>query len=317
MSNAVTEKLVAVEAQQGVSLNFIGSLMWYTISDCKVSKDELQGMFLRTGISFQHLPRSINHRDAFRRATRVAEANRVPAEKGRHINYLVREVKMDEKELIRTITREVVDANNERLEYTEIVKLRLSGDNLSVEPSAAATPGEVDNASKVVTVYHENMEHYDGSNMRTLVKNLLYRCDPVSVRPSGGVYYTPVKHEQFVQAIKSFINELEQFNVTVAGKSQAWTIPVVDASEQRAMVKQSLEDQMSRESQSLINEMAEIIKGGKPFRQKTAQGYIDRVKDLRKMVTEYEESLEFQAISAKSALEIAMKQAVILLEKAE
>lgn len=317
MTNLTIDNLVAINKQQGVDLDFIGSLIWHTISDCKITRDQVQDLFYQTGIDSKYLPKHINHRDAFRRATKIAEINRVPIEKGKYLNLLVREVKMDKEEMIRTITREVVDANNERLEYTEIIKLRLTGSNLSSEYMASVSDIEMEQAEKVLDVYQENRKHYEGTNMRLLVKNMLSDCSPVSVRPSGGVNFVPVKHEEFAQAIKNFINGLDQYNITKTGKSQAWTVPVVNAQEQREMVEQSLEIQVKSESESLIKEMTSLIKSGNPFREKTVQGYVDRIKSLKKIVAEYEEMLEFQATSAKSALELALRQAVTLLEKVE
>jgi hypothetical protein len=96
-------------------------------------------------------------------------------------------------------------------------------------------------------------------------------------------------------------------------RSRMYSIPVVDAVEQREMVQESLEDQVRSHSQALIKEMAEIIQKGRKVTAKTAAQYIDRVKGLQGMVKEYEDILEREIISSQANLEAAMQQALSLL----
>ncbi len=319
MQMTLADKLVAVEKTHGVDLEFFGSLIMYTIADCRVKKDELQQEFLRAGIDLKYLPRNIHPRDAYRRATKVAQVNRVPLEKGEYLNLLVREVKMDQHEIIRKLVREVVNANNERLEYLPIAKFRLTQDQLSAqyEDGVQLKDVELDKIEEVLEAYEENKKCYDGPNIANLIKNILHSCNPVSIRPTGGMTFIPEQFSDIVQSVDNFINRLNEYSVSKTFKSRAYTVPVVNTEKQRRMVEESLEDQVKAESESLVKEMADLLTSGKNFRKQTIDGFIARVRSLKEMVSQYEEMLEYESDSAKGSLEIARKQALAMLEKME
>lgn len=300
--------------------HFLGRILWYTISDCKVSFDQLKTAFNNAGIDEKYLPKPISPRDAFRRATKVAEAKRLKLDDERYLNLLVREVKMADDEIVRQLVREVVDSKNVRLEYLPVANMKLVNDtDFITEPIIPRYEFYNDEdiaLMKVANEFDRCKDNYNGRHVRELVQNILAGCDPVAVRPSGGVYFIPEAHSSTVQGLSEMIRELSQYSID-AERSRLYSVPVIDAQEHRIMVAESLEDQVKNNSQSLIAEMANILKTGRNITQKTAEQYIQKVKQLKTMVAKYEDMLNTEILNVQECINIALEQAKKLMENVE
>jgi hypothetical protein len=317
--NINTDNLLVLDNKE-FETSFLGRILWFTISDMKVTYGQLQQAFSSAGIDEKYLPKPISPRDAFRRATKIAEAKRITLNNEQYLNLLVREVKMSNDEIVRQLVREVVDSKNVRLEYLPVANMKLENDtNFITEPLVPEYDMYIDETKallKVENAFDMCKDNYNGRHVRELVQSILNGCDPVSVRPSGGVYFTPEKYAGTVQALSSMVQELSQYSITCE-RSRLWSIPVIDAQEHRVMVTESLEDQVKNDSQSLVAEMAKMLKEGRTVTQRTAEQYINKVKDLRKLVAKYEDMLSTEILSVQSSMDIAMQQARKMLENVE
>ena len=311
-----TDNLVALEnAPEGTK--FLGRLLWYTISDMRINMDEIKEAFATAGVDEQYLPKPINARDAFRRATKEAEAKRIPMEEaGQYLNLMVREVAMDSDRIVRQLVREVVDSKNTRLEYLPIVEVSLYGENdfRTDMKVVDISSQELDALAKIRTEFEQNKDHYNGRHIRDLVQRILSDCHPISVRSSGGVYFTPRAHEIGVNALQRLVKNLAPFGVS-GDRTRLWTVPVVDADDQREMLSEGLEDQVNSESNALIKEITDIIKSGRKVKDTTARDFAQRARDLREKVKEYEVLLNDNIGAAQANLDLAMQAAVQLLER--
>ena len=318
MTNKInTDNLFVINNEEHQS-KFLGRILWFTISDMKVSAKQLKQAFNNAGIDEVYLPKPISPRDAFRRASKVAEAKRVKLDNNdQYLNLLVREVKMADKEIVRQLVREIVDSKDVKLEYLPVANMKLVNDtDFIMEPIIPAFDlyDEEDIALlKVENEFEICKDNYNGRHVRELVQHILAGCAPVSVRPSGGVYFTPEKYADTVNSLSEMVQELSAYSIA-AERSRLWSIPVIDGNEHRTMVEESLEDQVKADSKSLITDMARIIKSGRNITQKTAEQYIVKVKDLKAKVKNYEEMLETEILGTQSAMDIAMEQARKLLE---
>lgn len=310
------ENLIAINNAR-VEVAYLGSLVWFTISDLRITREQLAEAFAQAGIDKAHLPKPICPRDAFRRASSNAELKNWELGGDIRMNILIREVKADGKTIIRQAVRELVDKNNVRLQYQPYAQLELQGEEINVKwlnPVEAKV--EADTVEKIKRDYQTEKESYNGRTIRDIITNVLRECNPVAVRPSGGVYFVPQQYEDAVRALQKLVKALAQHSITDR-KSQLWTVPVIDAEEQREMLQTSLEEQVASEAKSLLEEMTRIIKTGQRLTKSMTQKYIERVRELSNLVKEYEEMLETQAIAARANLEVVQAQAMALLEKAE
>ncbi|OPX87900.1 MAG: hypothetical protein A4E53_02272 [Pelotomaculum sp. PtaB.Bin104] len=310
-----TEKFVAIEKANGVDLEFLGNLTWFTITDCRIKRADLEAMFTEAGIDNAYMPKEINKRDAFRRAAKVGEVKKAPLNDDQFLNVMVRDVRQDKDNIIKQLVREVVDAKNERLEYKPVANLSLF-DELHVIPIVDMNYSERLAASKIESAFEIEKENYDGRTIRNIVMNVLKDCKPVAVRPSGGVYFVPQEYQPIIDSLRVFVERASDHSIT-GFKSRLYKVPVVNAEEQLQMLEESLEDQVKAEAGSMVEEMTKLIKSGKDISQSAAAKYIQRVKDLSNMVKRYEEMLNTQIVEAQADLELVTKQAMKVLDKVE
>jgi len=311
------ENLKAIEGGKAVEIEYLGCLTWTTVSDIlSIPTEDLKKAVEDVGLE-KFMPRPILPQHAFRRVTKMFECQKQPHGEGTYINLLVREVKMGAGEVVRQLIREVVDGKNVRLDYKTVVQMEIKEGRLAVFsliPKGDLIPAEAAAIEKLPQMMEDAMNHFDGTHVRYMIDVALKTCDPVSVRPSGGVHFIPQKHVGTIESMKQLCRQLNSYQ----GNVRMWSIPVIDAEEHREMIEEGLEEQVIAGSLRIIDEMKKIME--QPDRKvtpKLAQGYAQRVRDLKDLVTQYEEFLEIQAVQARENLELARLQAVRFLEITE
>lgn len=339
------ERLLATRGPEGDKepTEYLGWLVWYSSSDVRIMRDELEEALKKSGLDAKYLPGPINARDAFRRASTIEVDKRFPLEGNRFLNLLVREVttgkreetqpvqtgrktRSDNKpdELVRQVVREIVDARNRRLDYRPVAQLTLEEDGrVTTTYLTQSTDGKIDLYQQerdllrqVVDDYKVNQEHYSGQHIRMLTKEVLGDTRPVAVRPTGGVYFVRREFEPIVSSLKTLLND--HINPkTETRRTKLYRVPVIDSEEQRANVQESLEEQVKTETKSLIEEMGEILKEHKAITKGRAQQYMERARALTSMVNEYEELLESELVGTKALLDATRQQAATLLRRVE
>ncbi len=309
------ENLRAIEGGNAVEVEYLGYLLWSTVSDVlKIPTEDLEAALAEYGLE-KFMPRKINPRDAFRRVTKGFEFKREPYGKGTYTNLLVRDVKYAEGEVIRQLVREVVDGENKRLDYMPVLQLEIgeAGD-VGITPLVdPLTPSEKVVKESLPQLQEDACNHYDGTHVRYMIQIILRQCDPVSVRPNGGVEFIPQKYAETVEAVKGLCKRLNQYQ----GRVKMYSVPVIDATEHREMIGENLEEQVLTGSTSLIQEMKNVMENpAQGISTRAAKGFADRIKSLKDLVSEYEEMLETQATTARANLDIARQQAIKLMELA-
>jgi hypothetical protein len=91
----------------------------------------------------------------------------------------------------------------------------------------------------------------------------------------------------------------------------------VDKEEYRDAIAASLDEQVEREANALIKEMAEVLRSRKKITQRRHDDFFARVRALKGSVSEYEALLERDITDAKANLELAQREAVALLTRVE
>lgn len=312
MGVELADRLVAIEKQQGVKIDFLGALAWYTVSEMRVSRDQLEAAFQKAGIDPMHLPKPINYRDAFRCATTNAEVTGIALPNGTRLNLLVREVAVSRDEIIRHVVREVVDAAKVRLEYRPVAELKIGRDEQMRATKLVPDIGEHERnlALAAKANYQVERHAYSAKNVRDVITRILRTAAPVSVRPSGGVFFVPQAHVAVLTCLTELIADLAPFAVKAdPGRARMWSVPVVDTEEQRDMIQVSLEDQVAEESASLIDELSKYLKSQQRVTTRILATYADRAKALANLVATYESMLQTDQLTARENLEL-VRQAV-------
>lgn len=314
MKNIKLENLAAVEQGIKQAVKIIGSLVWYTVTDVRMTRDQLRDGFTKAGIDEKYMPKPINYRDAFRRATKYGEVKRLKLAEDKYLNIMIRDVKSTPDFVLREMVREVVNEKDEQLEYLPVATLRHDSNGIVTIPRVDLLPEEREARNTIEKQYEIEKENYNGRCIREIAMDILRECRPVSVRPSGGVYFVPEKFSPVVDSLKEFVNSTTDYSVT-SYKSRMYSIDVLDTDEYRQMVEDNLEDQIKAESEALVKEMVDIFESDKTVTQAAAQKYIERVQNLDSLVANYEDMLQTQVVSAQANVKLAMQQAMALLKQ--
>lgn len=347
MENVVALGSGAQAAKKG-DLAHLGSLLWYSIAEIHITREDLAEAVEEAGIDERFVPSRISLRDAFRRASSAAErafAKKVPvgdSSTSRHANILLREVKDAGGSLVRQVVREEVDAQNVRLSYEPVAQIELSGGAVDGDPISAELlvgvtrlsptllPQEEDVVRRVVEGAEFERTHYDARAVRRLVSNVLREAYPVPLKNSGGLYFVSRNHPEILRSVVRLVEELKQKSengpVHPAARgatggtrrgSSVMSVPLVDKAEYREVLAENLDEQIEREARSLIHEMGRVIQGGKKITRRRQAEFVSRVNELKGAVTEYQELLETEISSARSNLDLAMQEAVALVSRVD
>lgn len=312
MTNIENLKAVGGEFEPN-NENTLGYLMWYTLSEVGISHEKLEDLMINHQISDKYMPKEINARDAFRRVTNsYYELKGVMVDDQRFKNVLIRQVRQTPSEIIKTLVREIVDSNNQRLSHEEVAKIILDDTNdISLERMKTLEPEEEDMVNLIMRDFDIAKVEHNASHIRHIINRIMEEIKTISVRPSGGVFFVKYQSRETAINLQNFINGLSNYVKIPEHRTSCYKLPVVRGTEQNQMLVESLNDQLKKDSESLINKMKttiDDIKKGTRVKPQTLADFADRIKELKIMERDYKESLEFKELEATENLKIAYMQ---------
>jgi len=226
------KNVAAVQSSVGVSI--IGHLVWYSLSEMLITREELRQKMANAGLDEKWMPHEIRLPDAFRRATNDKYRRRVS--EGIVENYLFREVVSDDRVVQRNIVCEMVDQKGRRLAYDPAAAtLVLDRTSASVAVSAAS-PLAAELAREAVAKFDIYRRNYGSQTIRSVLANVLKSMAPTPVRPSGGVYFVPAQFADRLEALIRFVHSLD------GGEGEM--VPLIDTSDMRNLVSRKLLDHL-------------------------------------------------------------------------
>ncbi|WP_027092663.1 DUF6744 family protein [Cohnella thermotolerans] len=242
--NTVLKDVVAVQSPN--SVNVIGHLTWYSLSEMLITRDELRQKMLSAGLGEGFMPHEIRLPDAFRRATSDKHRRRVS--EGVIENYLFREVSSDNSMIQRNIVCETVDQKGRRLAYDgNAATLVLDKTSANVTVSATS-PLAAELARDAVTKFEIYRNNYGSHTIRSVLTNILKSMAPTPVRPTGGIYFVPAQYTDRLEAMLRFMKLLDH--------GEGEKVPLIDTGDMRNLVTRKLLDHL-RETLRTCEEGAE------------------------------------------------------------
>ncbi len=319
-------------------LALLGYLFWFSVSEMGVEREDLIGAMEDSGLEMRFAPGEVSARDAFRRATSSLARSGVPMEENsqsrlfgterRRANLLIRDVRTSGKCIIRQVVREAVDSVGATLEHKVVAQLELTTtDGIVAFPlTSELLEDERNLLSKARPTFEKARLSYDSGAVRRMVFRIVSECAPVPLRASGGVYFVPAKHEPTIRCVERFVAELkdklkqresEESERRGLDRTLVMAVELVDRDDYRDAIAASLDEQVDREANALIREMADILKKQRSITKRRQEDFFARVRRLKKAVSEYEVLLEREVTDARANLELAQREAVSMLSKIE
>lgn len=313
--------------QGGNNNNILGNLVWFSVSDLEIFRDDLVKLASNVGLPEQFIPAPIRPADAFRRSTsEVGGILKVGDDRTEVL--MVREVLSDEEKIVRHLIIESKDKKNVRLSYEKVGEIVFDRRWESV--NTVAINDEAKPAlDKAKALYVRYRDYFVAEHLRRMMKNTLTACKAVGVRPAGAVYFTPNTYEETIKALNSLVKTLP------GNAAEMHFMPVVNLDDQKQMLEEKLRAHViSQVSQigsmlggnaevlgvkktlkSLSVEFAATLKDQQSVSKTTANNAIQQLRGLKQQVSEYEGLLESNLGEVRSTLDVLRRQVRTMLDR--
>ena len=313
--DAYKEQLAGLPAKK-----FIGAIVWFTINEAMITRDEIVKLFVDNGLDERFVPNPIKAVDAFRRATSRAEVEYDYPGNKRTATLYIDEVDYDDERVVQHIFRKVRDRQALVLDHTQVGEAifyrqsrtarrqGVGGESVKFSMKRAQlSEDEQEIAAKFIDDVHRSYERgkqfITGQALRGMVRNYVVSTNAISVRPSGGVYFV---HKSRIETIDALSRVVEQ----LGNGSVIHTLPLIDTDQQRGMLTEAFQDEVVDECEKLLKELAEVNekhskKGGKVPAKKYA-ALRQQLGETMGRADEYTRVLGLNQERSAASIELAM-----------
>lgn len=278
--------------------SFLGYVAWYTITQPRVTHLELREMVADLPLSKSVLPKAPRMGDAFKRACRYSERKKVAIQgSDTFANFLIRNVAQDSTQVERHLVLEVVDEEGKRLDYHVVAQLTFdrTNDTLRVRQlrTDTALQALTDETLKMFTDNFDKASKYlDAQVLRLMIRQHLDVMSATSVRQQGSVYFIPIAAKKQTEALETLCQRL--------GKGSAFhSLPLVDTTKQREMIKDAFENDVHEQATQLIAEMTLKRQKGSTITAAKFTTYRNQFAKLKKDIGEYATIVDSELEKAK------------------
>lgn len=317
MANAIARSIVDVRDEE-----ILGFLEFHTITDLRIHKKELGDLFDQHGIDKKKfLPDKIHAHDAFRRASKEIES-RVTIQFGNRkdqpAKLLVRDVKTDENMVIRHLVREVLNDNDERLEYNTVGRLILDRKTETVSTDhqlAYLSEYPYDQLLTTArTLYNEWLNYHTKDTVNNIARKMINAMNRVSILPNGKATFLPRSQRVLLESFTGMVKDLAPFHMDSSKTSVVEIIPVIDTIEQRDMISRRAESQLREEADVLLVDFHDLLRED-TLGVRQVKTYAERFAGLRERLLEYEDVVHVKMDVLHQQLKDAMSRVQLKQEE--
>ena len=298
------ESVAAVE-QGSNSQAIIGYLTWYSIGDALYDRDDLRAKLLAANIDENFLPKSIRPSDAYRRATNAVETKRYRENETakEYKNYIIRDVVTKGEKLQRNIVVETVYQERESLNFeTEGAKMYFNKKTNQLTFDAQDAHAE-ELAEEAQKNFEKFLKAHNGATVRGSIVKYMNNLSPTPVRPSGGVYFVPVKYEKNLRNLVMYVSSLE--------KGEAHMIPLINDDENRSLIRNKVKDHLEK----IIGQCRFAIKDEGTLQKGQVRSLIEEAKRTVVQFKDYKELLADTIADLDSSVDLVRNSVHLLLQK--
>ena len=289
----------AVKNIDGLDPNqLLGYLMFYHVPEIKISHTDLEVIFQKNGMDMSHLPKQILEHDAYRRATGEVKGTisiNLPNGDCADAKLNVDEVRNDGNEIIRIVGRKIIDSSKAEVEYAPAGKFIF--DKTTKQVSSFVNAGyDVEYGYEAllkdtINTYTEWTKFHTKTTVRTIINRIVKSTQPVSI--IKGAYFIPKSEYDTLKGLQGVIGDLAQYTTNETPAIEL--IPLLDTVEQRSMIEQRANKEIINDVNTLMVELAEMLKEDKEIHSRT----------IKRITTEFQ-TLQDKTKTYKKLLEISM-----------
>lgn len=286
-----TNNAIAVRTNEELDESLLlGHILFMTVDELKVHKDDLASLFAKHNLSKNFLPHEIKAHDAYRRASSKAAQTLEIVFNGapQKARLMVREVKKDHDKVHRHLIRELIDEKNIATEYATVGKMIF---NRSTELMEITWDSAYLGEYAYDTVLHETedlfmewTQFHTKDTVRNIVNKVVKSTHPVSIMQGGRAQFIPKLNRDILFNLRNMVRELP-------GGSLAEIIPMIDTIDQRELITKNLEREVLAEVDNLLGDFSELLKNSS-VRAGQVKRYASAFVELQEKTTKYEGLLQ-------------------------
>lgn len=301
---------------------FLGRICWYSVPEATlVGHMEFCRDLVTRDLDRYHLPLAPKPADVFRRASKSVQ--------GRHqlndkftVNYLVRDLALSPEEVERALVREVVDSDSHVLWFATVAVMTFSRENCFVRtkhtPPAKMDvedwTNKIDHAcrnleeqklNEIKSTYAFNTHYVTSYVVRETVRKILSRIDATVMR--DGVYFVGESRTPELERLEELINGIEGCSFH--------SLPLVDDSRQREMLKAAFLDDCLGQIDDLIGKIRKLSENDVRITPNRFADFQVLRTELRDRAEVYQSMLETSLGETKVRLEALDQQLWELIER--
>ena len=273
----------------------LGNLLFYSLSDMKVSESDLCTVFTQCNLPVDYI-RKISPSDVFRRATSSVKNSTVfipDPTTGLNLKMKidVDEVRCDDQGIKRIIGVKRINEANEEVSYDQmgVAVFDRAHPTLSnfytVHPYDGITDCE-DIMLKIEQNFNDWCVFHTKDTVRNIVNRIVNDTHPVSLTPTGLCKFIPKSHTDLLYGLKEAVTELQVYGQSSGNFMEI--IPVIDTEEQRNLIKNASELELKDNLFAFTQELKEVLQNRSVLPAKTVTSYLNRFKVLKEQVDDYE-----------------------------
>lgn len=289
----------------------LGHICWYSMSELCVDHAQVKAMLTTVGLK-AHVPPYPKDHDVFKRVTTAAQRRKVPTNRtGVYRNYMIRPVsEKGEGTITRRIVVETRNAAGKKLAYEQVRDFDYDRDMAVIRVrDLYATPRQDPQVEAITQEVLDGFTQWRGRlnayAIREMIRHLLLKAGATMLR--DGVYFLPEAQSATLDAVERFANDLDP-------AIDFHSLVLLDDVKQRKMIRRAFEADSIDAIDVMMEQIAEVRKGGKPISADRYARMLDDYRGLVARTTEYEGLLETGLGETKIRLNVFQRQIVQLLE---
>jgi hypothetical protein len=304
---------------------FLGSLLYFSISQADVNLANAKRDLAAAGLSTDTLRKNLRPVDAFRKASKRFEKKFKPVN-GIRSELMVRPVGEDGDQAYRhlVLERAVIQAGKKRRVFYEKVGeitfsrgVKVAGEYKDHGVTCRRTTANLGDAltneedqwltEQLATFqdHYDHLLHYmDSHAVRTFVREYIYALSGTCVKESGGLYFIKQDKTDEIERLAEWVRSIG---------SEFHTLPLLNLTEQKAMILEAFEEETIQEVERLMGEVGKILSDAdRKIEEKTFDAYADKAAVLAAKVQEYNAMLGARAERAAYEISIYGQQVMNL-----
>lgn len=273
----------------------LGNLLFYNLIDMTVSENDLLNTFTNNNLS-QSYVRKISHADAFRRATssikneKVVYSDKNGDQFDGRIN--VDEVVNDNMYVKRIVGVRVLNDQKEEVSYTQLGSITYDRANdcctTYLEPESIRVANISFLFNQVETRYITWSTYHNHDTIKNTINRVVESMHPIALMPTGICKFVPKTSKDTLYGLKGVLNELSQYSDNGKSENTVEIIPIIDTQEHRDLVDKMYNEEIKETLYEYSMELAEILKNKQTLSSRQASTYLERYKELRAKVNDYQ-----------------------------